>query len=249
MNHPSEEELVGLVDALIPQHVVVKHTAGTRLNHFQREFEKCFTWGTDDEHRHQLYADGEWAPPGWVSDNTVDRITSAHLAAKREASLEMVESFDSLTHGDIDLGAEGVDVDRFTNEFNGIQEPQEATAETETAGTTTTTNGGAAAAKMRTEGSESSGSSSELSSVEAKTETEEVDTLTPDETILTRLDAIESRLDGVEAEIESETESTTTARVLSGGIGETFLRILDESDLQPGEIVELQISRSTSDSE
>jgi putative mRNA 3-end processing factor len=246
MNHPSEEELVGLVDALIPQHVVVKHTAGTRLNHFQREFEKCFTWGTDDEHRHQLYADGEWEPPGWVSDNTVDRITSAHLAAKREASLEMGESFGSLTHGDIDLVAEGVDVDRFTDEFNGIEKPPDPKPETMTA---EATNGGTAVAEMSTEKPESSGTSSECSSAEAKTETETVDTLTPDDTILARLDAIESRLDAVETEIETETESAVTARVLSGGPGETFLRILDESDLEPGEIVEIQISRSTPDSE
>jgi hypothetical protein len=56
-------------------------------------------------------------------------------------------------------------------------------------------------------------------------------------------------LDAVETEIETETESAVTARVLSGGPGETFLRILDESDLEPGEIVEIQISRSTPDSE
>ena len=75
-----------------------------------------------------------------------------------------------------------------------------------------------------------------------------VDPLTPDDTILARLDAIESRLDAVETEIETETESAVTARVLSGGPGETFLRILGESDLEPGEIVEIQISRSTPDS-
>jgi hypothetical protein len=59
-------------------------------------------------------------------------------------------------------------------------------------------------------------------------------------TVLTRLDAIESKLDA-----EDATESVT-ARVLSGD-GQTFLQVLDETDLPPGQLVELQIRETTTD--
>jgi hypothetical protein len=57
-------------------------------------------------------------------------------------------------------------------------------------------------------------------------------------TVLTRLDAIESKLDP-----EERTE-TVTARVLSGH-GQTFLQVLDETDLPPGQLVELQLRETT----
>ena len=59
-------------------------------------------------------------------------------------------------------------------------------------------------------------------------------------TVLTRLDAIESKLDAGDA------TETVTARVLSGD-GQTFLQVLDETDLPPGQLVELQIPETTAD--
>ncbi|MFC7079454.1 hypothetical protein [Halorussus caseinilyticus] len=59
-------------------------------------------------------------------------------------------------------------------------------------------------------------------------------------TVLTRLDAIESKLD---AKVATE---TVTAQVLSGD-GQTFLQVLDETDLPPGQMVELQIREATSE--
>lgn len=70
---------------------------------------------------------------------------------------------------------------------------------------------------------------STLSSVDGNTDSFE-------STVLTRLDAIESKLD-------SEDE-TVTARVLSGD-GQTFLQIVDNTDLPPGQLVELQIRDTT----
>jgi putative mRNA 3-end processing factor len=79
INHPTLETLDETVAELAPQHVVIKHATDGELNRFQKRYDKCFTWGTNDSHEHTIYKEGKWTAPGWLTNRnnplTVEGVT------------------------------------------------------------------------------------------------------------------------------------------------------------------------------
>lgn len=116
-NHPSVETIEAVVDDLAPRQVVVKHARGGTLNEFQRRFDRCFVWGNDDASIQDLYVDGHWVAPQWISETAVRRIRRRRWEAVGERPT--TDSLPSLSHGAVDLASEGIDVDALCTAFGG----------------------------------------------------------------------------------------------------------------------------------
>ncbi len=223
INHPTTDTLDRTVEQLAPKHVVLKHARGSDLKRLQKRYDECFVWGANDTQKHTLYADGEWVAPEWLSETAVQKIRMKQWKAVKEKPVSR-QSLPALDRAGVDLGAEGVTVADLREQFSSQSIP--IGGNEGTAGTAhpdemqpeqpkqIETDGAAKAEAEATLGSQNPAEQSFES------------------TVLSRLDAIESQL-------EPETE-TVTARVLSGD-GETFLRVLDDVDLDPGKLIELQL--------
>lgn len=228
VNHPTPETLNGTVEELAPQHVVIKHATGGELNRFQKRYDECFTWGTNDAHEHTLYEAGEWVAPGWLTDRVVQKIRMQQWQALGDKPVATRESFPTLKRTPVDVAAEGVAIDEFRDRFStqSIEANHDGRTISPSASTEDQQSHPATTEDVCDDPAAASSPDSETDSFES--------------TVLTRLDAIESKLDA-----EDATE-TVTARVLSGN-GQTFLQVLDETDLPPGQLVKLQIRETTTD--
>ncbi|GAB3022229.1 MBL fold metallo-hydrolase [Natronobiforma cellulositropha] len=117
-NHPSLETVDRLVDELVPLEVVIKHASGNRLNQLQRRFDRCFTWGTNDEDVHRLYEDGQWKAPGWIAETTAQQIRRRQWEALQELSLASEASLSASQRQQVDLEAEGIDLEALETVFS-----------------------------------------------------------------------------------------------------------------------------------
>ncbi len=228
INHPTPETLDETVEELAPQHVVIKHATGGELNRFQKRYDECFTWGTNDAHEHTLYEAGEWVAPGWLTERVVQKIRMQQWQALGDKPVATHENFPVPERTPVDLSAEGVAVDELRDRFS--TQSIETDHDGRTSGSVASTEADQSHPAMIDDGS---GDLAAASSPDPETDSFE-------STVLTRLDAIESKLDA-----EDPTE-TVTARVLSGD-GQTFLQVLDETDLPPGQLVNIQIHDTTTD--
>lgn len=251
VNHPPLDRLEEFVDTVAPIQVVVKHAMGQTLNRFQKRFDQSFTWGTDDRLRHTLYTESEWVAPTWIRDDTAKRIRMRHRNAQQDKPFTPNRSFDALTHGPIDPEAEGVNVDRFCDKFSAtgvIAEGQAASLVDDTP-----TDEAVPEAPTREASSEATPDASVDSNPEMADESAPENPITLDEAEVSPSDeededstddsfeeTVLSRLDDIEAHLD-DSNPPVTARVLSGD-GDTFLQILDDTDLDAGDLVELQIS-------
>ncbi len=128
-NHPSLETIDDLVRDLVPKQVVVKHARGDTLNRFQRRFDHCFTWGTNDEDIHRLYEAGEWLAPGWIAESTATRIRTRQWEAVQTRSIDADVAVPAVQRRSVDLGAEGVDLEPLESAFaRGSADPYAASA-------------------------------------------------------------------------------------------------------------------------
>ncbi|SER36156.1 MBL fold metallo-hydrolase [Natrinema salaciae] len=116
-NHPSLETIDEFVGDLAPMHVVVKHATGDALNRFQRRFDHCFVWGTNDDDIHRLYEAGEWRAPGWITDTTATRIRKRRWETVQRQSFASDGTVPSVRRDSVDLEAEGVDIEALENAF------------------------------------------------------------------------------------------------------------------------------------
>lgn len=223
---------------------------GQTLNRFQKRFDQSFTWGTNDDHRHTLYTESEWVAPTWIRDETAKRIRMRHREAQQNKPFTPNRSFDALTHAPIDPEAEGIDGDRFCDKFSttaAVTEGQvtpfvdgtpaeEAVPEEPTPEASPKSTPDASVDSNPEVAAESAPEKPiTLDGAEASPSDEEDEDITDDsfeETVLSRLDDIEAHL--------NDSDQPVTARVLSGD-GDTFLQILDDTDLDAGDLVELQI--------
>ena len=212
-NHPTAETIDDVVRTIAPKEVVIKHARGSTLNRFQRRFDRCFTWGTNDTDRHCLYADGEWRTPDWIADSTADRIRRRRWEAVRERPTGAAASIPACRRRSIDLEAEGVDLAALEDAFSGPVTDPYADAESEPA-------------------SESERSDDDRS-VESDV-TQRPEQSFEDE-VLTRLEAIEARLES--------SPDAIRARVLSDGADEQVLRLAESTALEAGDVVEITIER------
>ena len=140
------------------------------------------------------------------------------------------ESFPVPERISVDLSAEGVAVDEFRDQFS--TQSIETDHDGRTNGPSASTEADQSPPAMTDDESDDPAAAS---SPDPETDSFE-------STVLTRLDAIESKLDA------KDTTETVTARVLSGD-GQTFLQVLDETDLPPGQLVEIQINEMTDEDE
>ncbi|WP_247731213.1 MBL fold metallo-hydrolase [Halovivax limisalsi] len=118
-NHPTRETVLSVVEALVPQQVIVKHAGRSTMKRFQRDLDHCFVWGSGDEAVHRLYADGEWLEPPWISEAAVRSIRSGRRERLQEPGVERAESLPPLDPGPVDLAAEGLDLDSLAAAFAG----------------------------------------------------------------------------------------------------------------------------------
>jgi putative mRNA 3-end processing factor len=209
-NHPSIETIDEFVRDLTPTHVVIKHAMGETLNQFQRRFDHCFTWGTNDADVHRLYEDGEWQAPDWITERTATQIRTRQWEAAQNRSLDSDVSLPSARRDAVDLAREGVDLEALETVFARDSTDPYANAASESDSTATDT---------ETDGSRHC---DDDASIEAD--------------LLERLEAIEARLD-------RPADETVRARVFTDGDSEQFLQLLEQADIDAGEIVEITISR------
>ena len=250
VNHPPLDRIEEFVDAIAPIQVVVKHAMGQTFKRFQKRFDQSFTWGTNDNHRHTLYTESEWVAPTWIRDETAKRIRMRHRDAQQDKPFTPNRSFDALTHGPIDPEAEGINVDRFCDKFSTTAVVTEGQAAPFVDGTPAEEPSQKGPLQrphlsllrntsINSIPEVSAGSTSEepITLDRAETtpsdgENEDVTSDSFEETVLSRLDNIEAHLD--------DYDQPVTARVLSRE-GDTFLQILGDTELDAGDLVELQI--------
>ncbi|WP_049921725.1 MBL fold metallo-hydrolase [Halopiger djelfimassiliensis] len=117
-NHPSLETIDDVVRSTAPRAVVVKHATGATLNRFQRRFDRCFVWGTNDADVHRLYENGTWQAPGWITESAATRIRRRRWEAVRERPLGGPTRLSTERQQSIDLEAEGVDLEALEEPFS-----------------------------------------------------------------------------------------------------------------------------------
>ncbi|MDS0474205.1 MBL fold metallo-hydrolase [Natrinema sp. 1APR25-10V2] len=118
-NHPSIETIDDTVRELAPTQVVIKHAMGETLNRFQRRFDRCFTWGTNDQEIHRLYEDGEWLAPDWIAESTATQIRTRQWEAMGNRAFDAVETVPAVRRESVDLEAEGLDLEALETAFAG----------------------------------------------------------------------------------------------------------------------------------
>ncbi|WP_222913015.1 MBL fold metallo-hydrolase [Natrinema sp. SYSU A 869] len=141
-NHPPIETIDDVVHALAPTQVVIKHATGDTLNRFQRRFDHCFTWGTNDEDIHRLYEDGEWLTPEWITETTATKIQTRQWEEAQKRPFDGTVTLSSTGWDSVDLDAEGIDLETLetvfarasTNPYVTSAPDDETDADTETNG-------------------------------------------------------------------------------------------------------------------
>ncbi|WP_243645248.1 MBL fold metallo-hydrolase [Natrarchaeobius chitinivorans] len=273
-NHPSLETIDDLVESLVPTEVVIKHASGKTLNEFQRRFDRCFTWGTNDERVYRLYEDGQWQAPDWIADRTATRIRKRRWKAIQEQTFAFDATVPIGRSQDVDPAAEGVDLEALEAAFS--QTASQKTPRQPTDGSDSATSTGQEL-EVRTEkpaernraspsfevNDARSGAEADdrnRSAVDAPSERDGVrvpdedagsseadGSREPAEAADRSLETeVLARLDRLEAKLDRSTE-TIRARVLSDGTDEQFVRLLEPTDLEAGDVVELTIETRSDD--
>ncbi|HET7324966.1 MAG TPA: MBL fold metallo-hydrolase [Halococcus sp.] len=214
INHPTEDEIDGVVEAFGPIEVVIEH--GRNNSGKYKDKYSSFVWATDDSKEYTLYDDGRWLSPEWVGPETDRRIRARNGRSNGwtrggafgdDRSLPALERAD-----DVDFVAEGLDMDSLLVRLRADHGSETVHAEGERESVTVGTQ----------KPDETSGEADETT-----TELHGADVAT----IVERLDAIEATL----------TADTVRARVVDAGDGVTLLRLLEDVALQHGQEVELTI--------
>ncbi|MDL0120295.1 hypothetical protein PNQ29_11250, partial [Halobacterium salinarum] len=121
-NHPTEELLDEVVEAVSPTHVVVEHQRSRSLERYKDKWDS-FSWATGSRGVETLYSDGEYLAPPWVTDHVKQRVQNrgGQLDTSRAdgAVLDAMESIPELGRRDeIDLDQEGVGVAALENRLH-----------------------------------------------------------------------------------------------------------------------------------
>ncbi|WP_226006700.1 MBL fold metallo-hydrolase [Natrinema salinisoli] len=229
-NHPSAETIDEFVRDLAPRHVVVKHARGETLKRFQRRFDHCFTWGTNDEEIHRFYRDGEWLAPGWIAETTARQIRTSRRDLVQDRPFDADGTLPPVRRGPVDLDAEGIDLDPLENAFSSASKDPYAASDTDATPADIEATATPADTDVETAAADPAvnrGGRDGDGSVEAE--------------LLGRLEDIEAKLDS--------SEETVRARVLTDGDSEQFLRLLERANVDAGDVVEITISRPGTESE
>mgnify|MGYP000123808804 CR=1 FL=1 len=238
-NHPTEETVDSVVEALGPIHVVITHQQGHAADRYKDKYDS-FVWATDDSKHYTLYDDG-WSGPPWVTEATRRRVRSRLYT---DAGPDVGGSLDTVDvplptverHDDVDLVTEGIDTDRLADDLGLDPSVLEAPVVVDADGST---DDPVAVA----DGASVSDAVDETSQSDDRSERRTEDSTAGDDVevcsdsiadVLARLDRIEDAVTG----------TRTGATVVDAGDGVTLLRVTDESvaeALAHGERVDLVI--------
>ncbi|WP_136688782.1 MBL fold metallo-hydrolase [Halorhabdus amylolytica] len=222
-NHPREVTIDAVVEDFAPIHVVVTHQCGHSADRYKDKYDS-FVWATDDRKQYTLY-DGEWSGPPWVTDATRRRVRSRLY---RNNGSTVGRSFDNAEvplptvdrHDDIDLEAEGIDMERLAEDRrvgSALTETQQSFESDTNATDGTAVTDGEPSDSVAEDGS--NGSASTFETIEEP----EIENSTQDPA---SLDEIIDRLDRIENEV---TGTRTRATVVDAGDDVTLLRLEQES--------------------
>lgn len=110
VNHPSMETIENTVELLDPKQVVVTHQTGDGLERYRDQF-STIVWAPKSNRTFNLYEDGEWSPPHWVSDSVIRKFSND----SQTVSLSEVDPSSVTFHRtDVDLEEEGLYPNRLT---------------------------------------------------------------------------------------------------------------------------------------
>ena len=218
--HPTETGADAVVKDLDPTQVVVTHQRRGAARRFRDRYDS-FVWATSDKDEYVLHEDGEWVAPPWMTAEGISYVHAGNGSGQgallggvfniedEELPLPSCERVE----GDVDLAAEGLDMDALEQQLRLSStvesEPDEATATAD----------------------EPTPTANDVSAPDDGIPTDEPLDEESAEPILSRLDAIEAKLGGV----------TVPARVVDAGDGVTLLRLLREVDVEHSQTVEVTI--------
>ncbi|MEY7849780.1 MBL fold metallo-hydrolase [Natrarchaeobius sp. A-rgal3] len=232
-DHPSLDEIDEFVRSLAPTEVIVKHANRYVSRQFQRRYDRCFTWGVSDDDEHVLYADGDWIAPPWIGESAERQIRRKQWRARGDQPIAAESDALALERESVDLGAEGVDLavigsrlsSSISNPYGGESTDDGSTLEFESDVT------GPSPAVGVEDDSDTAG-----------------DADTRATTDVDRADGPSRERDEATAAETDSTDRTVRARVLGDGEGETILRVLESTDLEPGTELDVTISETNDSS-
>jgi putative mRNA 3-end processing factor len=231
-NHPTDDTVDEVVEALSPFQIVVIHTSGSNANRYKEEYgDSGFVWITNKERRERvLYENGDWVSPDWIEEGSRrDRQIRMRHRQSSDRQSETEGSFPALDRADdADLAAEGLDLEDVRERLYLPDEP-----ETTTEGTAERDAGADPASETaRTTGADTAETPSADEPVA-------VDGATTQAAGEPTLSTVLSRLDDIEAAVSGE---RVQARVIDAGDDVTLLRLPDGVDLPHGREVEIALS-------
>jgi putative mRNA 3-end processing factor len=216
VNHPTEDEIDSVVESVSPLEVVIEH--GRSNTGKYKDKYSSFVWATDDTKQYTLYDDGQWLSPEWVGPETDRRIRARNGRSNGWALGSALDDDPSLPGLD---RADDVDFAPEGLDMDVLAGRLQAGHAAETEPTT------------------AAGEIPEPTRTAAADEADGPTTAEPDGAALT---AITERLDAIEATLSAD---TVRARVVDAGEDVTMLRLLEDTELQHGQTVELAIDAET----
>ena len=217
-----------MVEDLDPTQVVVTHQRRGAARRFRDRYDS-FVWATSDKDEYVLHEDGEWVAPPWMTAEGISYVHAGNGSGRGALFGDVFNIEDEelplpsceRVEGDVDLVAEGLDVDALEQQLRLSSpvesEPDEAvtTADkaTPTAGDVSAPDDGAPTGELP-----------------------DVELAGP---ILSRLDAIEAKLGG----------TTVLARVVDAGDDVTLLRLRGAVDMEHSQTVEVTIRDTDEDNQ
>ncbi|PSP48190.1 hypothetical protein BRC75_07600 [Halobacteriales archaeon QH_7_69_31] len=108
-NHPADETVDTVVEALDPVEVVITHQPGRASNRFKDRYDSALVWATDSDDAYVIY-DGGWQAPPWVGERTERAVLGDHFGPRFE--MEVPPPVPE-RHG-VDLAAEGLPIEELT---------------------------------------------------------------------------------------------------------------------------------------
>jgi len=221
-NHPTEATLDSVVESLSPVHVVVTHQQGPAADQFKDKYDS-YVWATDDTKCYTLLDESGWTAPPWVTESTKRRVQSGNAAngqllrtavADLDTHLGSVEPVST-----VDLGAEGLDMERLAERLPAQRQPELRTGEQRPDSAET--------------GSETADSAGSPQETKQKTEAEPATSEAALQTIDSRLERLESALSSPELD----------AHVVDAGDGTLLLRLENPPpSLDHGDSVRVRLS-------
>jgi putative mRNA 3-end processing factor len=116
--HPTEAEVDTLVEDLDPTQVVITHQRGRGRSRYKDKY-NSYVWATGDESEYTIHEDGEWVAPPWMTTEGIAYVnrnggfggdgwlSKTFASPDEELPLPACERVDE----DVDLAAEGLDMD------------------------------------------------------------------------------------------------------------------------------------------